>query len=94
MDNESTKKFKKGFHITIKNLDNNEIIADTDTRAIIGAFHNGDSIYGIGVTACNSEILIHTIDAAEKCVNDMKKKMIESTLAEVLIAMLHGGKNE
>lgn len=94
MDNESTKKSKKGFHITIKNLDNNEIIADTDTRAIIGAFHNGDSIHGIGVTACNSEILIHTIDAAEKCVNDMKKKMIESTPAEVLIAMLLGGKNE
>ena len=94
MDNESTKKSKKGFHSTIKNLDNNEIIADTDTRAIIGAFHNGDSIHGIGVTACNSEILIHTIDAAEKCVNDMKKKMIESTPAEVLIAMLLGGKNE
>ena len=94
MDNENTKKFKKGFHITIKNLDNNEIIADTDTRAIIGAFHNGDSIHGIGVTACNSEILTHTIDAAEKCVNDMKKKMIESTPAEVLIAMLLGGKNE
>lgn len=91
MKTQNTKKFKKGFHTTIKNLDNNETIVNSDTRAIIGAFHNGDHIRGIGLTSCNTEILTNTIDTAEKCVNDMKKKMIESIPAEVLLAMLLGG---
>lgn len=55
MKTQNTKKFKKGFHITIKNLDNNETIVNSDTRAIIGAFHNGDHIQGIGLTSCNTK---------------------------------------
>lgn len=99
-ENMQNTKGKKGFHITIRNLDTNEITVETDTRAIIGAFQNGGGINSICYTACNLNILINTLYIADKCVRDMTNNMIEESGKELLeelfkeLQKIHGGQHE
>ncbi len=91
----SKEKFEKGFHVTIKNLDNDEVIVDFDSRAIIGAFNNSnndDEIRGIVLTACKAQMLMNTIEAADNCVCEIKDHFIEDMSKKVLHDLLCGGK--
>lgn len=88
---------KKGFHITVKNLDNGEVIIDSKTRAIIGAFEEGAeggaiSAKGIVITSCNTKTLMGTVDAATTAVAETKKRIIESLPPELLLAAILGDK--
>ena len=90
--NNNSKNAKKGFHITIKNLDTGKVLFDKDTKAIIGAFQSGDIITNLGLATCNPGLLIETIEAAENCINKVKEKMVKQLPLEVIMALLLGGK--
>lgn len=95
----NTRKFKKGFQITIRNLDTGEVLVNSKTRAIVGAYHSGDnvgtiSVKGIGLTCCGADIIVHTIETAEKSVKEMKRQIVSNIPVEDFLAMLFGGKDE
>lgn len=99
MKTQNTKKFKKGFQITIKNLDTGEVLVDSKTRAIVGAYHSRDnldtiSVKGIGLTCCGADIIVHTIETSEKSVKEMKRQIVSNIPVEGFLAMLFGGKDE
>lgn len=91
-------KSEKGFQIIVKNLDNGETVIDSKTRAIIGAFEEGEekggavSVRGIVITSCNTKTLIGTIEAADTAVAETKKKVIEGLPPELLLAAILGDK--
>lgn len=90
---EKLKMSKKGFQITVKNLDTGEVLIDSKTRAVIGAYEEGVergaiSVNGIVVTSCNTQTLMATIKGAESAVRETKKKVIEGLPPELLLAAL------
>lgn len=91
-------KNKKGFQITIKNLDTEEIISDYKTRAIIGAFaeevspNGAIAATGIMYASCDTKTLIGTIEAADKTVSQAKAKVIGDLPPELLLAAILGDK--
>lgn len=94
-----TNKNKNGYQIIIRDLDNGEEIVNSTTRAVIGAYEDGQrggviSVEGIVVTSCNTPTLIGTIEVAEKAVAQTKKTIIDNLPPEVLLAALLGGKRE
>ena len=53
------------YHITIKDTETNEIIADEKTNAIIGSFmETEDKVRAIGITSCNLSTIIKCIHGA------------------------------
>lgn len=81
---------KKGFHITITNLDTGETISDTDSRAIIGAIDRGDRVQGIGAVCCNTATLMNVINTADKVLVNCKKEVVK----EFLLNMKDGNKDD
>lgn len=84
---------KKGFQITVKNLDTGEILIDSATKCIIGAYEGGkegDAVCakGIVVTSCNTQTLVGTIETADSAVAETKKKIIERVLPQLLSDIL------
>lgn len=84
---------KKGFQITVKNLDTGEILIDSATKCVIGAYEGskeGDAACakGIVVTSCNTQTLMGTIEAANSAVAKTKKKIIERVLPQLLSDIL------
>lgn len=96
-EDNSNCKSKKGFQITVKNLDTGETIFDSKTNAIIGAYAVGAeggaiATSGIIVASCNTPTLMATIDATDKVSAEAKKKVIDGMPPEVLLAALMSDK--
>lgn len=97
VENDTGIKSKKGFQITVKNLDTDEVIIDKQTRAIIGAFtedgENGKvNGRGIIITSCKTNELIGAINCADDTVSDAKKRVIGDLPPELLLAAILGDK--
>ena len=74
------------FHITITNNETREILADTDTDCIVGAYAAEGGASSIGHTACNGGTLLGTISSAEHaidriCENSPELKMLRELFA-------------
>lgn len=62
------------FHITITNNETAEVLADTDTSSIIGAFAEGDGTRSVCFLDCATPELAATLTGARLIVN---KKLAE-----------------
>lgn len=91
---EKSKEKKEGFHITITNLTSGKTIIDTDSKAIIGGVDCGDSVKGIGITACNTTTLINTVNIAENVVNSTKKEVVKKLSSEIASGLFPGDDDE
>jgi hypothetical protein len=66
---------KKTFHINIVDNETNEVVFDTDIRALIGGVKTEDGAQGLVLASCNDLELARAIVAAEhstKTVRDRK----------------------
>lgn len=52
---------EKGWHVTITDLDTNEILLDHDTDAIVGTVNNGDRIDGVWLTSCDDPTVVNML---------------------------------
>lgn len=57
------------FHITITNNETAEVLADTDTGAIIGAFTKGEVTRSVCYTDCDTAELAATLTGALQITN-------------------------
>ena len=62
------------FHITITDNETAEVLADTDTSSIIGAFDEGEGTRAVCFLACNTTELAATLTSALQITN---KKLAE-----------------
>lgn len=61
------------YHITIINNKTSEILADTDTDCIIGAYAADGGAYAIGHTACDGVVLLTTLQSAKNAIEHCTK---------------------
>ena len=73
------------FHITIKNNETGEIMHDSDTKAILGAFDSQDKTECIAALECNPVTLASTLNGAECVLDDIRNKFPEADALSKLI---------
>lgn len=62
-------------HIIITNDETQEVLVDTDTCAIIGAFAEGEGTRAVCYTRCDTAELAATLTVAQQIVNEKLAKM-------------------
>ena len=73
------------FHITITNNETNEIMADHDTDAIIGAFRRDDGVQGVAAVCCNPLELASTVKTVRDVLGEVEESNPElKQLAEIV----------
>lgn len=79
---------QKGFHITITDLDNITIVRDADSKAIIGAFSDGDGIRGLSLICADPLIVMHLLTVSKKIIKNIDFALMKNILEDL------GGKDE
>ncbi len=75
---------QKAFHITIVDNSNGNVIADTDTNCIVGAFDEGNGTRQVGLSKCNIVDLTATCAAAKDSVGKMTA---DNPMAQLLLEL-------
>lgn len=73
------------FHITIKDNETGEILHDSDTKAIIGAFDSQDKTECIATIACNPMTLASTVNGVKSVLEVIIDKYPEANALSELI---------
>ena len=64
---------RKPYHIKIVDNETGNVIADTDTNCIIGAFNESNGTRQIGIVKCNIVDLTATCAGAKESIDNMTK---------------------
>lgn len=73
---------QKAFHITIVDNSNGNVIADTDTNCIVGAFDESNGTRQVGLSKCNIVELTATCAVAREFIDKMTE---DNPLAKLLL---------
>ena len=76
------------FHITITNNETNEIMADHDTNAIIGAFRRDDGIQGVAAICCNPLELATTVETVRNVLGEVEESNPELKQLTEIVRMV------
>jgi predicted transcriptional regulator len=76
------------FHITITNNETNEIIADHDTDAIVGAFRRDDGIQGVAAVCCNPLELASTVETVRDVLGGIEERDPELKQLTKIVRMI------
>lgn len=76
------------FHITITNNETNEIIADHDTDAIIGAFRRDDGVQGVAAVCCNPLELVTTVETVRNVLGEVEESNPELKQLGEIVRMM------
>jgi hypothetical protein len=70
-------------HVTITDLDTNEVLVDADTGAIIASIDEGDRIHGLAHIQCDENDFIGVVATARVKIDEV----LEGESAEVMAAV-------
>lgn len=76
------------FHITITNNETNEIMADHDTDAIIGAFRRDDGVQSVAAVCCNPLELATTVETVRNVLGEVEESNPELKQLGEIVRMM------